>query len=157
MWFGPGAAVQGRWRGELGDAFTGRKNCWSDRGLGMKSPLNTGGESSRAGGIRGEFEIVCVNWEGGEKGFSKSEQYAESRPREGGVLTDRSRGGVGKLRGMLSGRGAEELMPWRGPHVFSVSEGGGWRAISWGVSLRFREKRFRREDLWRISGAGAAG
>lgn len=52
---------------------------------------------------------------GGESGFSKSEQYAESRPREGGVLADRSRG-TGEesdgtalwFRGMLSGLGAEE-------------------------------------------------
>lgn len=77
------------------------------------------------------------------------------------MLTDRSRGageeseGIALwLRGMLSGRGAEaELTRWRGPH--SVSAGGGWRTISWGVSLRFREKRFRREDLWRISGGEA--
>jgi hypothetical protein len=57
MWFGVGAAVQGRWRGELGDAFTGRKYCWSERGEGRYDCERTGGESSRPGGRRG-FEIV---------------------------------------------------------------------------------------------------
>lgn len=94
-------------------------------------------------------------------GFSKSEQYAESRPREGGVFADRSREmgdereGAGLCRGMLS-LAEEEYVGWRGPQLFSVIGGGGWRTISWGISLRLREKRFRKEDRWRTSGAGAA-
>jgi hypothetical protein len=61
MWFGVGAAVHGRWRGELGDAFTGRRYCWSERGEGMKEAENTDGESRRPGGRRGELEVVCVS------------------------------------------------------------------------------------------------
>jgi hypothetical protein len=48
-----GAAVQGRWRGELGEAWTGRKNCWSERGEGMKSRVKVGGGVLRLGCSRG--------------------------------------------------------------------------------------------------------
>jgi hypothetical protein len=78
MWDGAGAAVQGRWRGELGEAFTGRNNCWLERGEGMKSRDVTEEESRRVEGTRGKFERVCAIWEEreavGESGFSRSEQ-----------------------------------------------------------------------------------
>ena len=57
IWFAVGAAVQGRWRGEWGDAFTGTKNCWSERGEGGK-PEVAGDESRRPGGRVEELEIV---------------------------------------------------------------------------------------------------
>lgn len=69
---GVGAAVQGRWRGECGEACTGRKNCESERGLAM------GEARGRVGGVgrRGLEEAVWVVWwgAGGLRGFSKSEQ-----------------------------------------------------------------------------------
>lgn len=49
------------------------------------------------------------------------------------------------FRGMLSGLGDEELARGRGPQL-SVMGGGGCKTISCGVSLRFREKRFRRDE-----------
>jgi len=72
-----GAAVQGRWSGELGEAWTGRKYCWSERGEGMKSRVSVGGVLRP--GTRGEFMEVGVGrragWVvfGGDC-FSKSEQ-----------------------------------------------------------------------------------
>jgi hypothetical protein len=39
----PAVAVQGRWSGECGEAWTGRKNCCcSLRGEGMKSGVRIG-------------------------------------------------------------------------------------------------------------------
>ncbi len=97
------------------------------RGEGEKPRDKTGGESSRSDGMRGESERV-----GFSCGLSKSEEYAESRPREGGVFVDRSRGageerdGATILRGMLQDRGAEAVcFGGRGPMLFSVLGGGG--------------------------------
>ena len=72
MWF-EGAAVQGRWRGELGEALTGRRvKCCSERGLGIwKSRCKVGGVGMRELTL---FDIVAGGGPGGERGFSKSEQ-----------------------------------------------------------------------------------
>lgn len=72
-----GAAVQGRWSGELGEAWTGRKNCWSERGEGMKSRVSVGGVLRP--GTGGEDMEVGVERRTGRVGFgddcfSKSEQ-----------------------------------------------------------------------------------
>jgi hypothetical protein len=103
---GPGLAVHGRWSGELGFALTGRKNCWSDRGDGttvlsgpnvaaLKLLLELLFREFTSRELEDWCEYVCVRRAGwvaaGGEGFSKSEQYAESRPREGGVLSDCSR------------------------------------------------------------------
>jgi hypothetical protein len=82
MWWAVGAAVHGRWRGELGEAFTGRKYCCcSLRGVGMKSRVRTGGVGIRAFWyIFGELLFEVGRWAGwtprrGVRGcFSKSEQ-----------------------------------------------------------------------------------
>jgi hypothetical protein len=110
-------------------------------------------------------EYVCVRAGcvavGGD-GFSKSEQYAESRPREGGVLSDCSRS-----RCALTAAETERTR-WRGPQYPSSSNclisgcftsecfwGGGSFRTCW-ISFRFREKRCRSEDRLLTSGAGAA-
>jgi hypothetical protein len=81
-----GPAVQGLWSGECGDALTGRKYCWSERGEGMKSRVNIGGTLRSLVDGRGgttyedERDCVCVRCErpgcvpAGGEGFSRSEQ-----------------------------------------------------------------------------------
>ena len=99
--------------------------------------VSTGGESTLLSGFRGMVEIseiVCVIWDakGGESGLSKSEQYAESSPREGGVLTDWS-WDTGEERdgttlwpfGMLSGRGLWGAFSCGCCPLFSAIGGGG--------------------------------
>jgi hypothetical protein len=80
--------------------------------------------------------------------FSKSEQYAESRPREGGVFRERFWGALDT-----------EDTRWRGPQYESEEGAGGGplMVISEGAGLRFREKRLRREDFLLISGSGEEG
>src|SRR3954471_20818465 len=103
-----GAAVHGRWSGECGLALTGRKNCLSDLGDGRNSLDIIGGTSrvvNKPGAEVDEYgdwmedgdaKDCCIERTG--NGGSRSEQYAESTPRDGGVLTFNS-----GRRGTLTG------------------------------------------------------
>ncbi len=93
---------------------------------------------------------------GGEPFESKSEQYAESRPREGGVFSVLSRFCMPSLMAMLSlprAAAETETIRWRGPQY--ASESRELLGCATGASLRLaNEKRFRIDTLLETSGAG---